>query len=37
MTGKEMLELAEEARKITSKIYDGNFSNRIKELYAIAI
>ena len=37
MTGKEMLELAEKARQITSKIYDGNFSKRIKELYAIAI
>ena len=32
-----MMELAEKARQITSKIYNGNFSNRIKELYAIAI
>ena len=37
MTGKEMLELAENARQIVSKIYDRNFSERIKELYAIAI
>lgn len=37
MTGKEMLELAEKARRIASKIYNGNFSKRIKELYAIAI
>ena len=37
MTGKEMLELAEEARQITSKIYGRNFTERIKELYAIAI
>lgn len=37
MTGKEMLELAEKARQITSKIYGRNFSERIKELYAIAI
>ena len=37
MTGKEMLELAEQARQITSKIYDRNFTERIKELYAIAI
>ena len=37
MTGKEMMELAEEARQITSKIYGRNFRERIKELYAIAI
>ena len=37
MTGKEMLELAEKARQITSKIYGRNFTERIKELYAIAI